>query len=126
MTPSQEASLTGGGDSFDHWHSSDRQPTQDFLQGLGSVAKQVFVSGDTVLTGQEDFLAVDTQTGNITITMPRAINGLEIEIMKLVPANTIFIIPDGTDTIFTTTGVTLSVGNAAIRFKAIGTDWRAI
>jgi len=126
VRPDQEMALVGGGDCYSHYHSLDRQPTQDFLQGLESVANQFQVSGDTVLTGREDFVIVDTSAGNVAITMPRAINGLEVEVMKLVPAYSINVVPGGTDTILSTTGVTFSAGNASIRFKAIGTDWRPI
>jgi len=126
MRPDQEMSLVGGGDCFSHWHSEDRKPTQALLQGLESIANQVPVTANVQLTGKEDFVVVNTATSSVTVTMPRAANGLEIEIMKLSPAYLINVVPKGTDTILGTTGVTISVGNASIRFKAIGTDWRPI
>ena len=126
MTPEQEASLVSVGDCRTHWHSEDRQPTQDFLRGLQTVANQKAYSGTITLTGKEDFVLVDTSTGNSTLTLPRAVNGLEIEIMKLDATNTITVLPEGTDTILLNTGATISVGGASIRFKAIGTDWRPI
>lgn len=126
MSPEQEASLIGGGDCRSHFHIDDRQPSQAFLQGLQGVANRVPISASVALTGKEDFVSVDTSAGDVTLTMPRAINGLEIEILKLYLAYTIIILPQGTDTVLQTTGVTLTSGNAAIRFKAFGTDWRPI
>lgn len=126
MIEENHASLIGGGDCRLHFHIDDRQPTQAFLQGLQGVANRVPVTGDTTLTGKEDFVSVDTSAGNVTITMPVAKQGLEIEILKTSPAYTIIIVPRGTDTILNTTGVTISLGNAALRFKAFGTDWRLI
>lgn len=126
MTPEQEAELVGGGDCRSHFHIDDRQPSQSFLQGLQGVANRVPVSGNITLTGKEDFVSVDTSAGNVTLTLPVAKQGLEIEILKIYLINTVIILPQGTDTVLLTTGVTLTSGNAAIRFKAFGTDWRPI
>jgi hypothetical protein len=126
MTEQVPNDLIGGGDCFLHYHSEDRKPTQDLLQGLQGVASQVPLSGVAQLRGSEDFIAVDTSSSDATITLPKAINGREIEIMKLYPTYTITFLPQGTDTILNTAGATLSTGNASLRFKAIGTDWRII
>jgi len=126
MNPNQEAELTGGGDCFLHHHSADQAPSQELLHGLQMVASQKPISSDTTLVGTEDFVLVDTTAQSLNITLPRAINGLEREIMKLVNPNTIVVLPQGTDTILGTSGVTISSGGASLRFKAIGTDWRPI
>ena len=122
----EEPSLVSGGDCRAHWHSEDRVPTQDFLHGLQGVAKNRPITSNTTLTGEEDFVSVDTRTGNVTVTLPRAINYTEVEVMKLYPQYTLIVLPQGSDTILQTTGVTYAAANAAIRFKAIGTDWRVI
>lgn len=126
MDASQEAALINGGDCFSHWHSEDRVPSQDFLHGLHAVSAQSPVSANATLTGSEDFILVDTSAGNVTVTLPRAINGTEVEIMKKYLANTLIILPQGSDTILLTTGVTIQSGGASLRFKAIGSDWRLI
>jgi len=122
----EDASLVDGGDCLSHWHSTDRQPTQDFLHGLQDTAKRTTASSNVTLTGAQDFVLVDTTSSNVTVTLPRAINGLEVEVMKSSPNYTLIVIPQGSDTILLSTGVTCSTGNAALRFKAIGTDWRLI
>jgi uncharacterized membrane protein SirB2 len=54
------------------------------------------------------------------------VNGIEVEVLKVYPDFTVIILPQASDTILLTSGVTLSVGNAALRFKAFDTDWRII
>lgn len=125
MDQIQENSLIGGGDCFLHFHSDDRVATQDFLHGLQKVAKVLNGTSNVVLKN-EDFVSIDTRTGNITVTMPRAINGREVELNKPYPANTLIIVPQGADTIMQGAGVTISSGGASLRFKAFGTDWRPI
>ena len=126
MSPEQEAELVNGGDCRSHFHIDDRQPSQSFLQGLQGVANRVPIAANTTLTGREDFVSVDTSAGNVTLNMPIAKQGLEIEILKLSLLNTVILLPQGADTILLTAGVTITVGNAAVRFKAFGTDWRPI
>lgn len=126
LTPQQEAALTGGGDCFTHWHSEDRQATQELLQGLQGVAAQRSYDADTTLTGKEDFVLVDTSSANVTITLPWARNGLELELLKVSDSGTLIILPQGTNTIMGTTGATCTSGGSALRFKAFGTDWRLI
>ena len=122
----EDRSLVSGGDCFSHWHSEDRRPTQSFLHGLQDIANQVPVSGPVTLKGSEDFVIVDTGAGNVTVTLPKAIRGIEIEVMKLRSANTIIVLPQGTDTILGMPGATITSGGASIRFKAVGTDWKPI
>ena len=125
MLPEQERALVGGGDCFLHWHSEDRRPTQDFLHGLQSVSGVSEVSGNITLTGLEDFVLVDAAS-NITVTLPRAKQGIEIEIGKRSGGGTLIIVPQGIDTILLASGVTISSIGTSIRFKAFGTDWRPI
>jgi len=126
MRLDQEAALIQGGDCFSHYHSADRVPTQDFMHGLQTIARQNPVTANYTVTAKDDYVLVDTSAGNVTITMPRAIGGVEVEILKMFPQNTIFVVPEGSDTILMATGATISIGNAAIHFKAFGTDWRPI
>ncbi len=121
-----DRSLIGGGDCFAHWHSADRVPSSDMLHGLQAIAKQQPVTGDYQATINDDYLLVDTSAGDVTITLPMAVGGNEVEILKMSSAYTVIVLPMGTDTILTTTGVTISTGDAAIHFKSFGTDWRPI
>ena len=127
MTPEQEAALTGGGDCQEHFHLYDQRPTQALLQGLHAVASRRTIVSDTVLTGIEDFSVIDTSAGNVLITLPVAKQGLESELLKKFPENMVIVTAQGTDTILGQLNpVTISSGNAAIRFKAFDTDWRPI
>ena len=126
MTPEQAAALTNGGDCFSHWHSEDRRPTQDFLHGLQSVASQKPYDASGSVAPGDDYVVVDSRSGSITLTLPRAVNGIEIEVLKAYPDYVVVILPQAGDTILLTSGVTLSAGNAALRFKAFDTDWRII
>lgn len=127
MTPEQEAALTGGGDCQEHFHLYDQRATQALLQGLHAVASRRTIVSDTVLTGIEDFSVIDTSAGNVLITLPVAKQGLESELLKKFPENMVIVTAQGTDTILgQLSPVTISSGNAAIRFKAFDTDWRPI
>ena len=127
MTPEQEAALTGGGDCQEHFHLYDERPTQALLQVLHAVASRRTIVSDTVLTGIEDFSVIDTSAGNVLITLPVAKQGLESELLKKFPENMVIVTAQGTDTILGQLNpVTISSGNAAIRFKAFDTDWRPI
>lgn len=128
MTPADEQSLTGGGDCFSHYHSEDRRPTQLTLHSLYSVSREVSVSSDYVLSDNDDFILVDTSVGNVTVTLPKAINQIEVEIQKLSSANTLIIQRQNSgDTILNQSlPVSVTVGNSSLRFKAMGSDWRII
>lgn len=126
MTPDQEAALVGQGDCQSHWHSEHKRATQDFLHGLDSVAAQRTYTGDFTLGVGDDFAMVDTSTGDVSITLPRARNGIVKEVLKVSSAYTLTVLPSGSDTVMGVMGVTTSLGGSALRFKAFGTDWRLI
>lgn len=128
ISPSDEQSLIGGGDCFLHSHSEDRRPSQVLLHGLQGIASQVSVTSDLSLTGDEDYLLVDTSTSNVTITFPKARNGIEVEINKLHASGTVFLqTASANDTILgQSLPVSFTTANASLRFKAFGVDWRII
>ena len=125
MTPQQQAELTGGGDCFAHYHSEDRRPTQALLQGLHGIAERRTFNGNVTLTGKEDFVLVDA-TSPVTITLPIARNGAEIEIGKRAGVGVVTVLPQNLDTILLGTGINFTGVGTSIRFKAFGTDWRPI
>jgi hypothetical protein len=98
------------------------------LHGLQGIASQVSVTSDLSLTGDEDYLLVDTSTSNVTITFPKARNGIEVEINKLHASGTVFLQTASTnDTILgQSLPVSFTLANASLRFKAFGVDWRII
>lgn len=78
----EEFGLINGGDCFSHFHSEDRRATQDFLHGLQSVSYNKSTSSSLVLTGVEDIIRADTSASDITITLPPAVHGKEVTIVK--------------------------------------------
>lgn len=124
----EDSSLTGGGDCLSHWHSSDRQATHDLRKGLEGMAYVLEVSVSTQLDGKEDIISVDTSSGaTVTVTLPRAIQRREVEILKPNNPGTVLIAPLGTDTLMGSTATrSVSSGGSAIHLKALGTDWRII
>ena len=126
MKPEEDFSLTSGGDCRSHWHSEDRVPTQNFLHGLQTVAARNSVTGSYAATGKEDFIIADTSAADSFITLPKARNGLEVEVLKPSANFTVVILPQGSDTVLGTLGASFTSQNAALRFKAFGTDWKLI
>lgn len=128
LTPDQYASLVGGGDSPLHYHANDRTPNNDTLKGLaGAYKSKTVTAGTTVLTGAEDYIIADTTSGNVLLTLPSAVKVFEIEILKPSSKNIVVFAPFDTDTILgLNASYSLSLGNAALRFKTFGTDWKII
>lgn len=124
MTPEQEYSLIGGGET--NLHSHPLTISHDILQRLDTIAKSPTITSDTTLTGAEDFIMVDTSAGNVTVTLPRKIEGLVSEIMKPNAPNTVTVLPQAGMTILGAAGATITAAGTSIRFKLFGTDWKPI
>ena len=123
LTIEQESRLTSGGDSPDHWHSSDRQRSHsdlETLQGL-TIVKSFTATGD--IPYGVDIAMVDTTSASVTMALPVARSGLEIEVVKTVASNTLQIDTSGADTVFGETSVVLFEPGSALRFKAIAGGW---
>lgn len=119
MTPEQEAALVNGGDCFSHWHSEDRRPTQDFLHGLQTTARQKAFSSNVTLTGTDDYALV---SGTTQVTLPRAVLGVEYCVTN-VGTDTVTVVPTGADTICGDTSVLMTVQWMSLTFKAISGGW---
>jgi len=123
FTDRQESALTSGGDCFDHWHSADRVLTHDDVANLQSLDNILNVSSDVSLADQCDLVIVDTSVSNVTLTLPRASNGREVEIMKNAPANYLSIKTVGTDKILGDIELRVYNYGTSLRFKAMQTGW---
>ena len=124
LTPQQEAYLIGGADNPYHFHSQDRIPTHDTLNALADIATQTTVSSATYrVTSNDDYLLC---TATTTITLPKAIGGKEIEVIKLFSGGSVTILPSGTDTIQGTTAMSCTTQYTALRLKAFNTGWYLI
>ena len=121
MLPQQEALMLNGADCPLHYHSSDRIPNHDTLNGLQAIAKQVYPTNSTyIVTEEDDYILCN---GICTVTLPPAKNGNEIEVVKLFNGNYIIILPTGTDTLLGDTSVIVYEQWTALRFKAIAGGW---
>lgn len=114
-------SLTGGGDSFDHYHSSDRAPTHDTLQRLHQLDTKRTISTSTyTVVEQDDILLCSVAT---TITMPASkANGREIEVV-MTGVYPISITLAGSDTVCDETSVLIEAQWTALRFKSVSGGW---
>lgn len=110
-----------------------RQLEQLFARIDVDVTKQeTSVTSTTYTAAREDSLLLcDTSLNNITITFDTLTDEMirgryEIEVVKLVAANILTIVPTGTDPILGDTSVVLTVATTAIRFRATTQGWVAI
>ena len=114
--------LINGGDTRLHYHLEDRATNA----GLQQAATRKTITGDTTLTYKDDFALVDTSSASITISLPLARDGREIEVVKLSPVNSVFVVPTAPNTVLGATGVIISGQYDAIRFKSVDGGWIAI
>lgn len=114
------SSLTGGGDSTEHYHSSDRVPTHDTLSRLQQLARQnILGSGTYYVTDKDDVLL--SGSGGVII-LPAARNGREFEVI-MTGDTPVEVRLTGTDLIYGESSVMLTVKSTALRFKAIAGGW---
>ena len=114
-----EASLVGGGDCFAHWHSQDRQPSQDFLHGLHQLAKVVVKSGNYAVQKNEDFVLV---SGIATVTLPLSNNGQEYTVVRI-GTGYVTVATTGADTVCGDTSVVMTTRWMSLTFKAVSGGW---
>ena len=120
LDPRQEQELVGGGDSLLHYHLADRATNA----GLQSDARVVGVSTTTyAVRDGDDFLVCDTTLVPITVTLPLARNGREIEVVYNAGVNNITLLPQTGDTTMGTTSITMTLLGMALRLKAVDNNW---
>ena len=112
-------SLQGGGDSFEHYHSSDRTPTHDTLSRLQQLNRQNNVTGPYTLIDKDDIILADTAG---PLQLPVARNGREFEII-MIGIDPVTVNLTHPDTIYGDSSVTLTIQSTALRFKAITGGW---
>ena len=119
MTPEQEASLTGFGDCFEHYHSLDRQPTHYTLEQLQQVVIVKERTAPYTATAQDDIILVPLGG---TIILPKALNGGEFEVIMSGVLNvTVQLSPP--DLVYGQSSVIMTVKGMALHFKAITGGW---
>lgn len=114
-------SLTGGGDCFEHYHSSDRTPTHDTLHRLRELDKKTTPTASPyTVTQQDDFLFA---AAGETIIFPASKgNGREIEVI-MSGTLPVTISLSGSDTVCGETSVLIEEQWTALRFKAVSGGW---
>lgn len=119
LTPRQESDLTSAGDNFDHWHSSDRAPTQATLHQLSQLTSQRDVTGNYTVVESDDIILCPSAA---TIAFPLANAGREIEVV-MTGTQAVTVSLAGADLIYGEGSVLIEVQGTALRFKAIAGGW---
>ena len=117
--PLDDPSLTGGGDCFSHWHSSDRQPTHDFLAGLQGVVKVKFPTTSYSVDILDDFHLVNTTGGVVTATLPPANSNRLITFVRTAGASKVTLVRSGTNTVNGTTSLDITSSYSPVRLLAL-------
>ena len=108
-------------DNQEHYHASDRFPSRDTLLWLNSLEKVSNVSTDYTVSGNDDYLIVDTTAADVTITLPKPLNGRKLVIVNFSGTNDV-ILTSAVDINGSASDLTVSAGtNVAI--KDIGGEW---
>lgn len=114
-------SLTGGGDCFEHYHSSDRTPTHDTLHRLRELDKKTTVPTDPYTVAQQDDLLLAAMGEMINFPSSKG-NGREIEVI-MSGTLPVTISLSGSDTVCGETSVLIEEQWTALRFKAVSGGW---
>jgi hypothetical protein len=109
-------------DNQEHYHASDRFPSRDTLLWLNSLEKVKNVNADYTVSNNDDYLIVDTSTGDVDITLPSVINGRKLYVYAT-GANIVNILPDGTDLINDVNGVYPLTEKTLVTLKAYPSGW---
>lgn len=119
MTQDQEDALLNGGDCFKHWHSSDRQPTHDFLEGLQSIAKVVTRTSSYTADLSEDYVILDTTASIVNITLPMAKGNRVVTFLRNGGTNKVTLTPIPPETINATDHLDISAHYTPVRLLAV-------
>lgn len=119
LTSSELSQLTQGAECHIHTHPKEVLGFTERLE-LMQATPVLPVSGDYSPTNDTEILMVDTTSGDIRITLPVANKGREFQIVKIAGANSVIVIPSGSDTVVgSSTGVIFSGLYTSLHFKGI-------
>lgn len=113
-----DPSLVNGGDCFSHWHSSDRQPTHDFLEGLQTLCRVKEASANYEASLNDDYNLVTTSGGAVIVILPKARNNRVITFTKVGGGNTLTLTTTSPDTINGGASLVISSNYAPVRLLA--------
>lgn len=89
------------------------------------------LTGNHTLGVEDELVLMDTTAGNLTATLPLISDSMvktkrEFEVVKSATANTLTIVPTGTDTILGEPDAIVTVQWTALRFRATAGNWVVI
>lgn len=119
MRPDQEMSLVGGGDCFLHFHSEDRQPSRDMLEGLQNLATVVTVNADYSASLSTDYHLVNTSSGVVNVALTKARGNRLTTFVKTAGGSNLVLTPTAPDTINGASSLIISSIYSPVRLLAI-------
>jgi len=121
LNDDQAALLTGGGDCFLHYHSSDQELTDRSIRQFQQRTMVREVTGDYTVTPSDNVVVISDGD----VVLPAAKNGIEFIIVNsgVTPVSISF---SSGDTLFGNTSATLSSIGDSLHFKALKGKWITI
>lgn len=120
LSPEQESRLTSGGDSPDHWHSTDRLRVHSDIGALEALENVVTPTSGAYSVGPTDNFILANNAG--PYTLPLAKSGRIIEIV-MTTATPVVVDFSGSDELYGETSLLVEERGTAIRLKAISGGW---
>lgn len=117
----QEQQLTGAGDTLLHHHLSDRIPTHDTLVQLEVLATRRTVTTDPYTVTEADDILLCPSGGTLNFPASKN-NGREYEVV-MTGTDPVTVVLNGSDLVYGSSSVLLSVQGTALRFKAVSGGW---
>ena len=119
LTPQQESTLTSAGDSFDHYHSSDREVTHQTLRNLQQIENTISISGVYSVGPEDDIILCSTAA---TIQFPLSKSGRQLEVVMVGTGN-VLCLCTSPDLVYGQPNVLLQMQGTALRFKSVSGGW---
>lgn len=104
----------------------DKFPSRDSRIWQDSQEKETSVTADYTVTGEDDYILVDTTAGVVEVTLPDAISRRKITIIRTAGANNVTLTPVGTDTIDGSASKTISSSYAPARLKGFSGGYLSV
>lgn len=119
MRPDHEMALVGGGDCFLHFHSEDRRPSRDMLEGLQNLATVVTATADYSASLATDYHLIDTSSGIVAVELAKARGNRLTTFVKTAGGNNLVLTPTAPDTINGASSLIISSTYSPVRLLAI-------
>lgn len=117
LNTNQYFQLTQGGECFLHFHPRHVIDADD-VNNAQRARNILLEAGNYTAKPNDEILLVNTQAGNVTITLPHSDFKKEYQIVKTSSANILFVVPTAPDTILgSTIGVSTTSVYTSLNFK---------